>query len=164
MAYAQATLPAAGPLLNGTFNAIDTTPFAQNQMEYTFRVDQTIGQSDFLWFRYSAAAQDNVQSGGRPALQFLSERPGLNYGTSWMHTFSPTTVLQVQFGHSNVQDNSSTRFVVAVPDIGWNPNFAGNYIGGGSLVPGVGVDGFFGGGESDSLNTKFGGIFTSGEP
>src|SRR6185295_19955415 len=89
VAYAQATLPAAGRILNGSNNAIDTTPFAQNQKEYTFRVDQSFGQSDFLWFRYSAAVQENAQSGGRPALRSLTERLGTNYGASWVHTFSP---------------------------------------------------------------------------
>jgi hypothetical protein len=35
-----------------------------------------------------------------------------------------------------------------------NPNFAGNHIGGGTRIPEM--DGFFSGGESDSLKTKLG--------
>jgi hypothetical protein len=159
VAFAKATLPAAGPILNGTNNAIDTTPFHQNQEEYTFRVDQTIGQSDFVWFRYAAAAQDNIQSGGRPALRSLTERPGTNYGTSWVHTFNPTLVLQAQFGHSNVQDNGTTRFVTKPPDVGFSPNFAGNFIGGATIVPALNVDGFFNGGESNGFNPNFGNIW-----
>lgn len=163
VAFARATLPAAGPRLNGLNNAIDTTPFHQNQQEYTFRVDQNIRQSDFLWFRYSAAAQDNTSSGGRPALRSQTERPGLNYGASWVHTFNPTLILQAQFGHSNVQDNGRTRFV-NVPSgfaqtLGFSPNFAGNFIGGASIIPALNVDGFFSGGEGNGTNPKFGEIY-----
>lgn len=164
VAFAKATLPAAGPILNGTNNAIDTTPFHQNQQEFTGRMDQTFGQKDFVWFRYSAAAQDNTSSGGRPALRSISERPGTNYGASWVHTFNPTTILQAQFGHSNTQDNGTQRFVSAstadlISKVGFNQNFACNFIGGACVVPGIGVDGFFGGGESNGTNPKFGHIY-----
>ena len=156
VAYARATLPPAGPILNGTNNAIDTTPFQQNVQDFTARIDQSFGQSDYLWFRYSAAQQDNVTSGGRPGLVSTVERPGVNYGVSWVHTFNPTLILQAQFGHSNVQDNGSTRFTNAVPDIGFSPSFAGNFIDGVSVIPALNVDGFFSGGESNSFNPAFG--------
>ena len=157
--WAQATLPAAGPILNGTNNAIDTTPFHQNVQDYTFRVDENLGTKDFIWFRWSAAQQDNTSSGGRPALRSVIERPALNYGTSWVHTFSPTLVLQAQFGHSNTQDNGTTVFVTKPPDIGFAPGFAGNFIGGVTIVPALNVDGFFSGGESNGFNPNFGNIW-----
>jgi outer membrane receptor protein involved in Fe transport len=159
--YAQATLPAAGPILNGSNNAIDTTPLQQNVQDYTFRVDETLGSRDFIWFRYSAAQQDNSSSGGRPALGSTTERPAVNYGTSWVHTFSPTLVLQAQFGHSNTQDNGITRFVAKPPDIGFAQSFAGNFIAGptSTLIPALNVDGFFSGGESNNLNPNFGNIW-----
>jgi len=156
--FAQATLPAAGPLVNG-HNAIDTTPFSQNVQDYSFRVDQNFSEKDFVWFRYSAAQQDNTSSGGRPGLTSIIERPGLNYGTSWVHTFSPSLLLQAQFGHSNVQDNGTTKYVTAPPDIGFSPTFAGNFIGGATIVPSLNVDGFFSGGESNGFNPNFGNIW-----
>jgi hypothetical protein len=159
VSWAKATLPAAGPPLNGLNNAIDTTPISQNVQDYTFRVDHTIGTKDFLWFRYSAAQQDNTSSGGRPALAATTERPGTNYGASWVHTFSPSLMLQAQFGHSNVQDNGIVRFVTPPPDIGFSPNFAGNFIGGATVVPALNVNGFFTGGESNGVNPKFGNIW-----
>jgi hypothetical protein len=157
--WAQATLPAAGPILNGTNNAIDTTPLQQNVQDYTFRVDENLGANDFVWFRYSAAQSDTTSSGGRPALRSVIERPGVNYGTSWVHTFSPTLVLQAQFGHSNVQDNGTAVFVTPPPDIGFAPGFAGNFIGGVTIVPALNVEGFFGGGEGYSFNPNFGNIW-----
>jgi outer membrane receptor protein involved in Fe transport len=158
VAFAQAILPNAGPLVNG-HNAIDTTPLHQNVQDYTFRVDQNFGQKDYVWFRWSAAQQDTTQSGGLPSLSSIIERPGLNYGTSWVHTFSSTLVLQTQFGHSNVQDNGAQRFVSKVPDIGFSPTFAGNFIGGATIVPALNVDGYFSGGENNGTNPKFGNIY-----
>ena len=87
--WAQATLPAAGPILNGTNNAIDTTPLAQNVQDYTFRVDENLGSNDFMWFRYSSADQDNTSSGSRPALLSLTNGPTENYGLSWVHQYAP---------------------------------------------------------------------------
>lgn len=159
VAFAKATLPPAGPILNGSNNAIDTTPLHQNVQDYTFRVDQNFGQTDFVWFRYSAAQQDNTSSGGRPGLLSSIERPGVNFGTSWVHTFSPTLIVQAQFGHSNVQDNGTTRFLTKPPDIGFAPGFASNFIGGATIVPELSVGGFFSGGESNGFNPSFGNIW-----
>jgi len=162
VAYAKATLPAAGPKLNGNNNALDATPFHQNQREYTYRVDQSIRQSDFIWFRYSSADQDNTSSGGRPALVSVANRPTQNYGLSWVHTFSPTTVMQAQYGRSRVQDNGTTRFKGLPADfassIGFADSFGGGFIGGKSVIPAIQVDGFFSGGEGDSLNPNFGNV------
>ncbi len=61
IAFAQATLPAAGPPLNGLNNALDTTPLQQNVQTYNARLDQNFGTHDNLFFRYSAAASDNFR-------------------------------------------------------------------------------------------------------
>ena len=75
--YAKSTLPEAGPILNGTYNAIDTTPLQQNVLNYTYRVDQTIRQSDFLLFRYSYArvGQHRVRADARH-WPIRTSRPG----------------------------------------------------------------------------------------
>ena len=159
VAYAKATLPAAGPLLNGLNNAEDTTPLHQNVQSYTFKVDQTFGSKDSAFFRWSAGDQYNVSSGGRPALASIADRPGLNFGGSWVHTFSSTLVAQGQFAHSNNQDNGKTRFIGTVPDIGFAPGFGGNFIGGITITPALNVNGFWSGGPSDSLNPNFGNIW-----
>ncbi len=52
VAYAQAVFPAAGNYNAATnSNAVDTTPVHQTQNEYTFRVDQSFGQKNSLFFR-----------------------------------------------------------------------------------------------------------------
>ena len=151
--FARGTLPAAGPRLNGLNNAIDPTPFHQNQQEYQFRVDQTIGNNDFLWFRFSDIANDTTSSGGRPALVSTKSNPARNWGASYVHTFSPSLVLQGQYGHVTSSETTPTVFVnPAAANWGFSPAFGGNFIGGLTVIPAVNVDGFFSGGESQGSN------------
>ncbi len=151
--FAKATLPVAGPRLNGLKNAIDPTPFHQNQQEYQFRVDQTVGNNDFLWFRFSDIANDTTSSGGRPALVGTKSNPARNWGASYVHTFSPSLVLQGQYGHVTSSEFNPTVFVnPAAANWGFSPAFGGNFIGGLTVIPSVNVDGFFSGGESQGSN------------
>ena len=151
--FAKGTLPTAGAILNGVNNAIDPTPFRQDQQEYQFRVDQTIGNNDFLWFRFSNIANDTTSSGGRPALQGTKSNPGRNWGASYVHTFSPSLVLQGQYGRVTSSEFSPTRFVnQAAASWGFSPAFGGNFIGGLTVIPAINVDGFFGGGETAGSN------------
>ena len=151
----KATLPAAGPILNGTNNAIDPTPFHQNQQEYTFRVDQTIGKNDFLWFRYSDIQNDTTSSGGRPALQ--AGQVTIRAVTGASTTSTPSAqhwCLQGQYGHAHFRPSSRPRCspIPGPANWGFSPAFGGNFIGGLTVIPAVNVDGFFGGGESQGSN------------
>lgn len=156
VAFAKATLPAAGPKLNGDNNAIDSTPFHQNQQEYTFRVDQTLGQNNSLFFRFSNIENNTTHSGGRPGLIAEKQDPGRNWGINYVHTFSPSLILQAQFGRAKSSEFGPTRFTnlpASVFDgIGFSPSFSGNFIGGLTVPPAVNVDGFFGGGASEGSN------------
>ena len=153
VAFAKGTLPAAGPILNGTNNAIDPTPFHQNQQEYQFRVDETIGSKTSLWFRFSNIANDTTSSGGRPALLSTKSDPARNYGVSFVHTFSPSLILQGQYGRITSSQFSPQVFVNrSAANWGFSPAFGGNFIGGLTLIPAVNVDGFFGGGEGANSN------------
>ncbi|MGH9632732.1 MAG: TonB-dependent receptor domain-containing protein, partial [Bryobacteraceae bacterium] len=152
VAFARATLPA--PVATGVSdrNAIDPTPLIQNQEEYTARIHQNLGTKDFIWFRYSGLLLDESRSGGRPALLTTQERPAQNWGVSYARTFSPSLILQAQYGRVKTEDNASTRFRTAPPDVGFANTFAGNFIGAGTLYPALNVSDFFSGGESNSLN------------
>lgn len=158
--YAQTTLPA--PVFTGVAdrNALDASPYRQNQEEYTARADHAI-RGDFLWFRYSGTLQDNDGSGGRQALASLVEFRAKNVGASWVHTFSPTSVLQVQFGRAVTRYDSLARFRSDfVPDnvafaeaVGFSPSVTSSFITGRIYVPPLGVTDFFSGGENDGLQT-----------
>ncbi len=164
LAYARATLPAPNFSGVGDRNLIDPTPQRQNQEEYSGRLDHTINEKNTVWFRWSGLLQDTSQTGGRPGLLTNLERPARNIGVSWVHVFSPSTVLQLQFGHVNVQENGRTRFTninreQLLRDIRVSDQFAQNFIGGASFVPAWNAAGFWGGGESNSLNPKLSHIY-----
>lgn len=156
--FYKAVLP---PLTNvgvANFNAIDNTPFRQHQKEFTARIDQTLGNRDFLWFRYSALYYDTSGSGGLPGVaQTVTDNPGQNYGASWVHTFSPTLTLQAQYGRSHQETNSTTLYTnlpqSAIDALGFSPNFSGNFIGDFNVLPSIGISGYNGlPGISRSLN------------
>ena len=145
--FAKTVLPA--PIFTGVsvFNGRDTTPYQQNQEEYDIRIDQNLGNKDFAWFRYSGILADTIQSGGIPGLVSLNPNRGKNFGFDWVHTFGPSSTLQVQFGRVltgiNFDEYFSNLPANFIQSVGFNNNFAGNYGGGKSIVPLVSVANFF---------------------
>jgi outer membrane receptor protein involved in Fe transport len=150
--FARATLPAPTNVGVADRNAIDPTPLRQNQEEYTARIDQNLTDKDFIWFRYSGLLLDQSQSGGRPQLSTTQERPAINWGVSYVRTFTPSLVMQVQYGRVKTEDNARTRFNVPVPDVGFANTFGGSFISGDPIIPALNVADFFSGGESNNLN------------
>ncbi len=157
VAFAKATLPA--PTFTGVpnRNARDATPFVQDQNEYTVRVDQILGDKDSVWFRYSAFGLDASRSVNRPALQALDENTGKNWAVSWVRTFSPTMVVQAQYGRVHLRVDTRQRWVSAAADfdkqIGFADTFSRNFQAADkTLFPNISVDNFFSGGETNSLN------------
>ncbi|MDQ1472881.1 MAG: hypothetical protein QOJ99_4361 [Bryobacterales bacterium] len=142
----------------GNNNAIDPTPFVQHQKEYTARIDQSLGTKDNFWFRYSAIYYDTSGSGGLPTIsKTITDNPGQNFGASWVHAFSPTLILQAQYGRSHQETNSSTVYpnlsASTIQGLGFDQNFSGNFIGGFSVLPSIGISGYQGiPGTSNSLN------------
>jgi hypothetical protein len=161
VAYAKFVFPAAGPFFgtpnsNGAFpsNAIDTTPLTQVQNEFDVRGDQTFGAKDSAWFRYSFINSTVNQSGGLPGLLTHHPIQARNWGGSYVHTFSSTSIVQGQFSHTTVSDNSTTRFSASpantISAVGFSSAFASGFAGlnGGSLLASPGINGLANGGES----------------
>jgi hypothetical protein len=119
------------------------------------KVDQNIGQKDFLWFRYSGLLQNYAASGGRQSLLRNEEHRAKNIGVSSVHTFGPSSVLQAQYGRVVMRDDSHNRFA-GLPatfgeQIGFSDQFAGNYKDVSTLTPAMVVPDYFSGGELDQL-------------
>jgi hypothetical protein len=157
--YAKATLPAPNVVGLGTLNALDTTPGAVNQEEYSARGDQTLGPKDSLWFRWSGTLNDNPRSGGRPALGTVATLRARNIGANWVHTFNPSTVLDAQFGYLYMDYGTKTRFHGLAADfvhqVGFSDNFTSNFHNVGTLVPNVNVANYFSGGEGEQFNSPW---------
>ncbi len=151
LAFAKATLLPPTSIGVGNFNQLDTTPQSKNVEEYTARGDQNIGTRDWVWFRFSGSRQDNIMSGGRQRLIYLTAFRTENYGGTWIHTFGTSSNLEVQIGRARTVYPFNGVWT-GMPsslrtDAGFSDNFTANFIGGKSLVPQVNVADYFSGGE-----------------
>jgi outer membrane receptor protein involved in Fe transport len=151
LTFARETLQT--PVVTGVAdrNAFDSTPGRRNAEEYSMRFDQNLGTKDFLWFRYSGLLQDMNSSAGRQKFRTVEDFQARNLSASWVHTFGPTSTLQVQVGRARTHMNYQFDFV-DVPstlrtDAGFSDNFTANFAGGKTLIPNVNVPGFFSGGQ-----------------
>jgi hypothetical protein len=152
--YAKFVFPVAGPVFDGAGdNALDTTPLVQTQNEFDVRVDQTFGQKNSAWFRYSFINSQLTTSGGLPGLPKVDVIPARDWGGSFVHLFSPTLVLQLQLARITVQDNATTKFTKSsssiISEVGFSSAFVGgfNADNGGSLLPSPGISNYANGGE-----------------
>ena len=148
-AYASFVFPAAGPAFdsNGD-NVLDTTPETQTINQWTARIDQKIGANDSAWFRYSRDTSVQISSDGLPGIPQTNTVPNRNYGGSYVHVFSPSLILQVEFGRTTVGSNQTAFFTKGssgvISQVGFAQTFAGNYtaVGGRSLLPQLSIDGY----------------------
>jgi hypothetical protein len=161
VAWATDIYPAPGPVFDSSGdNALDPTPITQTQNEWTARVDQKIGKNDTAFFRYSSFDSTQDSSGGLPGTKSSLSTPATNWGVSYVHVFSPSLIAQVQFARATVQVLSPTRFTHSIANIfaqvGFAPAFAGNFdaVSINELLPGLGITGFSGAGESVLLIPK----------
>ncbi len=125
------------------YNGVVTTPTRQTTHNYSARIDQHIGDKDFIFFRYSGVKLNtNAPAGSTgstmPHLFTLTDLPAEQYGVSWMHIFSPSTSMQVQYGRTHVGYNPTTAFDIPNSDLlatyGVDPSFS-NFVGGVSQFP-----------------------------
>ncbi|MFZ1015861.1 MAG: hypothetical protein WAN28_21120, partial [Terracidiphilus sp.] len=160
VAYSKFVFPAAGPFFQSNghggflYNAVDSTPLVQSQNEFNIRGDQTFGQKDSAWFRYSFTDETVTTSGGLPNLPSTLIINSRDWGGSYVHIFNSERILQAQFAKTTVLDNSTTRFKASTADIyqsvGFADSFANNFVGanGGLLIPSPGIGSLSNGGES----------------
>lgn len=129
-----------------------TDPKRQTVYNYTGRIDQHIGTRDFIFFRYSAIQWSQSSPSTLPTLFSSLELPSQQYGVSWMHVFSPTTSMQVQYGRTHVEDNSLTQFNnrKIAQLYGCSPDMCNSFVSGASVLVTQAVTGGFGGGEVNS--------------
>jgi hypothetical protein len=165
VAYAKFVFPAAGPVFNSAGdNAIDPTPTKQSQNQGELRVDENLGNRDAMWFRYSIMNSITSESGGLPTAPEIIPVPARNFGGSWVHTFSPSLVLQLQGGHESTAILYGTHFSAPEAAIFAQVGFATSFAGGFSqspttenLVPGPGITGYSNSGDQFEGASKSGG-------
>jgi Carboxypeptidase regulatory-like domain/TonB dependent receptor len=84
---------------NPVFNAINPTSAKNDSNSYTVKIDQRISDHDNAWFRYSRmnVTQANPQTLQVTQFQTMSAK---NIGAGWVHSFSPSVLLDVQGGYA----------------------------------------------------------------
>lgn len=129
-----------------------TDPTRQTVYNYTGRIDQHIGVRDFIFFRYAGIQWYQTSPSTLPTLFSSLELPSQQYGVSWMHVFSPTTSMQVQYGRTHVEDDSLTQFNNhKISQIyGCSADMCGSFVGGATVLVTQSVTGGFSGGEANS--------------
>jgi len=135
-----------------TANQQITDPSRQTTYNYSGRIDQHIGDRDFIFFRY--AGFDNTQTGpsSLPTLFTTTLIPSQQYGVNWLHVFNPTTTLQVQYGRTHVEDDVLTQFNNhdLWKTYGCSTDMCDSFVGGAAVLVTQTVTGGFSGGEVNS--------------
>jgi len=149
--YVKATVPST-PISTGVANRnmMDPTPLIWGQDAYNGKIDHNIGQNNFFWFRVSGSLQNRDSSSGRQTIYQNASWRTRNIGVSYVHTFGPSGVLQVQFGSVRLIYPTVRNFTT-LPD-GWfkqngfSDNIAGQFIGDHRVDPSFTVTDWFSGG------------------
>ena len=152
--YAQTVLPKPEPVPAGLGdrNAVNRTPNSNLSRNLSVKIDHKISDMNSVWFRYTDAFAPNKPAATIPSLQADADTLSRNYGASWVHTFNPTTVLQLQGGHVMQWGRTLTTFKDLPSDfqskVGYSSNVLTPYSDQKTYYPGFGVSGYFSAEES----------------
>ncbi|MBS1821734.1 MAG: TonB-dependent receptor [Acidobacteria bacterium] len=157
LAYVKAVFGNATPIVipgiaPTQYNYQITEATRQKVYNYTGRIDQHLGTRDFIFFRYSGIQWNQDSPSTLPTLFTSTDIPAQQYGVSWMHVFSPTTSMQVQYGRTHVEDNVITQFNDhnLWQKYGCSTDMCASFVGGATVLVAQNVTGGFSGGESNS--------------
>ena len=151
------TIPGFAPT---QYNQQITDPTRQTTYNYTGRIDQHIGDHDFIFFRYSGFDNTIIGPSTLPTLFSTTLIPSQQYGVSWLHVFSPTMTMQVQYGRTHVEDDALAKF--NNPKLwqvyGCSVDMCDSFVGGAAVLVTQTVSGAFSGGESNSPSANLSSI------
>jgi hypothetical protein len=145
--YAQTLFPAPNLVGNANFNGLDSSPVKTRQDEYNARVDHRFNDRNSIWARWTQFRQPVTGSGGFQGLEHNQLTAGYNLGASYVRSFSNTLVTEFHFGRTDVSIDQGSNYTKASGAFGtqiFSPNFAGNFIGGISMIPTVVIQGYIG--------------------
>src|SRR5579864_4632992 len=148
--YAQTLFPAPNltPTSTDPINGLDTTKTITRQDEGSGRLDHQFSDRDSVWARYSSFRQPVAGSGGFAGLLHQQVTDGYNLAVNYTHLFSGSMLAEFHFGRTSVNIDQGANFAKASPSfgtqVGFSPNFAGNFRGGVSMIPEIVIQGYIG--------------------
>ncbi len=155
LAYVQTTVPKPTTTDRPQFNQVNNAPRTDRQDEYQVRGDHMLNERNMFWFRFSGVNKEAIIP-GRTNLQTSQGFLAKNTGASWVHTFGPTSTLQVQWGLSRVTLPDRVSFLNVPSDfaskLGMGAGLTEYKTGGVTLYPGFNVANWFSGGENYTVN------------
>jgi len=146
--YSTTLFPAPNLAGSPQFNGLDTAKNITRQDEGGVRLDHQFNQQNYVWARYTSFRQPVTGSGGFVGLLHNQVTSGYNVAANYTHLFSGSTLAEFHFGRTDVNINQGSQFANAPPsfgtDVGFSPNFAGNFRGGVVMIPDVVIQGYIG--------------------
>ncbi|SFS21104.1 Carboxypeptidase regulatory-like domain-containing protein [Granulicella pectinivorans] len=137
-----------------------TAATRQRTYNYTGRIDQHIGNKDFIFFRYGGFQSYNLAPAGLPTLFTTTELPSQQCGVNWTHIFNASTTMQVQYAKSHVENYVITAF--NNPNIwqvfGCSADMCNSYVQKATLMSTISITGGVSGGENNSPTTNLSSI------
>ncbi len=150
--YSQSVLPKSEPTAVADRNAINRSPIQNQSRNLSLKVDHKFNDRNSVWVRYTGFFAPNRPAGALPSLQATSNNIARNFGASWVHTFSSSSVLQLQGGRVKQWGRTINRFKDLPNDfqsrVGYSTNINTPYRDKLSYLPGFSVGGYYSGGES----------------
>lgn len=125
--YANTLFPA--PINTGVpgFNGRDNTQNIVRSDQMSVRLDQQLGNSDRLFFRYTGSWQPNTGSGGIQGNTLHQNVDTYNIAVNWSHTFRGNAVTQFTFGRVSGQNDNVNTITNAPSDFLQNAGFATSF-------------------------------------
>jgi len=147
--YARTLFPSAGTPVPGG-NLYDTTPAHLGQDSYTGRIDESLGTHDLLFGRVSYLNESSNATAGYPGALSVVAITGWNANVHESHTFSPDSILDLQFGRNlgndtlqNVFLHAPSNFPSSLIVAGFSPAFISGFpSSSGSVIPIVSITGY----------------------
>jgi hypothetical protein len=122
---------------DGSLRLSQAVPTTANQ--YIFKIDQSIGAKDRVWFRLFRNNTSSVSPGAIPFFASPSSGNFQSYAGNWTHTFSPNLLNQAQFSYSRPEGVSdTTKDGKSAQQLGINTNGFTPY----PQTPGISTSGF----------------------
>ncbi len=153
--YFQSLVPKPTDVGRPDFNQVNSVNRTRRQDQFSVRGDHVFNERNQVWFRYSGLYQWGFNP-GRTNVQSQNNMFAHNLGTSWNHTFGPTSMMQIQFGKSRVRLPDETTYLNLPSDFGSRMGLGSGLTSyntsGLTLYPGVNVDNWFSGGENHTVN------------
>lgn len=167
--YATTLFPAPGAQAPGG-NLYDTTKELTNQDNFTGRIDQDFGTNDILFGRISHANQPSSNSAGYPGALRQISIDAWNAAVHEIHSFSPTTTLELHFGRNLGNDVTTIAFPKAPADFASqliNAGFSSKYISSfssvsNSFIPLITITGYTSTGGSNIQQTQIANTYEFG--